>query len=178
MPKLPNGQQFHWFKLGGKTKAAVETVIRIQKSGKKLSDEFNQEQRMELYKALGAHKPSTQIMLENNVKDAHIIWPDIFDGIDQADDNFYMAVPYDYKNEHFIPEDSEPLDDQTRKILEFKAGAAWGQKVPVLYIMEPRLLEEIPADFDEETHDFAQGCSVCSTGFKIPGTDPFKKGPK
>ena len=47
-----------------------------------------------------------------------------------------------------------------------------GNKIARIYNRAPMPID-MPQDFDESKHDFAQGCSICSTNFKIPA--PYNK---
>ena len=75
-----------------------------------------------------------------------------------------MAVPFDYRGEHFVPSGAKKMDPKDQELMEMRTGAAWGQKVACIYHRAPFMIDT-PADFDEEKHDYAEGCSVCSTNF-------------
>ena len=161
MPKLANGQRFHWYELDEDTVKFVKEVFMLQEKGEKLKgpDELRR-----VLGPLGALKPSIQIMKNGSHIEAHAIWPEIFDGLTHGDDKFYMAVPFDYRGEHFVPSGAKKMDPKDQELMEMRTGAAWGQKVACIYHRAPFMIDT-PADFDEEKHDYAEGCSVCSTNF-------------
>ncbi len=156
MPLLGEGQRHHWFRLDGSPLACVQAIFQKEKRQERIT---SQQELSSLLSPLGLRVPSTQIFMLNNAYSAQKLWPDIFPGYRPDDHNFYMAVPYDYKNRHFIPADSVPLDEKETTLFTQASGMPWGAMTPCISFRPPASCH-VPDDFNPQTDDYASGTSL------------------